>query len=86
MTPELLAEIGALLYGRQWIFPLARDLGDGYNVRTVERWAAGQRPIPDDVKDELRELFEERLGQLWATPTNTFGRVIEAMDALGIVR
>lgn len=40
MTQDLLATIGAALYGPHWIAPLADALG--INVRTLQRWANGQ--------------------------------------------
>lgn len=65
---DALIQAGHALYGATWQTALARDLGprhpDGprekYDDRTLRRWAAGQRPIPDWVLTALRDLLAER--------------------------
>ena len=54
MTPALLAAVGKALYGPLWQSELGRNVGVA--TRTVQRWAAGRRPIPDDLSGELAEL------------------------------
>ena len=60
MNPELLAEIGALLYGPQWQRPLGVALRVSF--RTIQRWAAGA-DMPD-VRAELAELCRRRATRL----------------------
>lgn len=60
--PELLRRAGEALYGGRWQSPLARDLAVA--VRTVQRWAAGDTPIPPGVRTELRHLLDSRAGAI----------------------
>lgn len=62
-TPRaLLAEAGAALYGPLWQSALARDLDVA--VRTMQRWAAGDVPVPDRLMGELRMLVADRRAAL----------------------
>lgn len=54
MTPEQLRAMGEMLYGRDWITPLANALD--INVRNVERWSSGARPIPDSILPKFAKL------------------------------
>jgi hypothetical protein len=54
MTPAQFIAWGEALFGSDWKAPLARALG--MNRRTIIRYAAGEREIPDDLLDELRVL------------------------------
>lgn len=47
MTPEEFARLGALIYGKEWQSALARRIR--VEARTVRRWKAGERPIPEWV-------------------------------------
>lgn len=60
----LLHEIGQALYGTQWQSDLGRALG--VNVRTVQRWAAGEIVPPAGVYVELLKLARDRSGELGA--------------------
>lgn len=51
MTPKQLEAAGRELYGEQWQTPLADALG--VSDRTVRRWLAGDRAIPDGLAAEL---------------------------------
>jgi hypothetical protein len=62
MTPELLSECGAALYGGRWQSELARDLN--VNDRTVRRWLAGRNPMPPGVALELLRLLRERAADI----------------------
>lgn len=53
----LFSELGAAIYGPQWQSPLARALG--INVRTVQRWAAGESDPPATVMNDLVAMFIE---------------------------
>src|SRR4051794_19888140 len=44
MSPDLLRRIGVALYGEHWHSDLARDLV--VPRRTVQRWEAGDAPVP----------------------------------------
>jgi hypothetical protein len=65
---DTLIQAGRVLYGPAWQSALARDLGplhpdgprDKYDDRTIRRWAAGQRSIPDWALTALRELLRGR--------------------------
>lgn len=48
MTPAQLESRSALLYGPDWQSPLARRIR--VDARTVRRWKAGDRQIPDWVE------------------------------------
>lgn len=59
MTPRAyLAAAGEALYGPRWQSALAADLGVA--DRTLRRWLAGDREIPDSLPDELRALLAAR--------------------------
>ncbi len=62
MNPTELREIGEALYGPRFASQLARDLG--VDVRTMQRWLAGQRSIPHRVRNELRVKIEDRAALL----------------------
>jgi transcriptional regulator with XRE-family HTH domain len=62
---DLLIRGGEALYGPNWQSALARGLG--INVRTVQRWAAGeQHPPPADVLDRLIDHANERIAEIEA--------------------
>lgn len=52
-----LEQYGQLIYGPEWVSPMARDLGVA--LRTVQRWKAMERPIPDSVFEKLRPGLEQ---------------------------
>ena len=58
----LLIETGQALYGQQWQTALARDLG--VSDRTMRRWVAEARSLPEGVRADLRRLCVERGAQL----------------------
>lgn len=63
---QTLCAIGQVLYGTQWQSQLARDLG--ISLRTAQRWARGQYPIPPGVWRDLAALCDTRGNDLldWA--------------------
>lgn len=54
---DLLVQTGEALFGEQWQSALARELDVA--VRSVQRWTAGERDVPD-VRAELRDLVTAR--------------------------
>jgi hypothetical protein len=58
MTRDQLTAVGEALYGLRWQSALSRDLNVA--LRTVQRWDAGERGIPDTLSDDLRALLEQR--------------------------
>ena len=54
----LLSEIGEALYGPRWQSELARVLG--VNIRTAQRWAAGDTTPPPGVYADLAKIAGER--------------------------
>ena len=52
---KLLREIGEALDGEQWQSALARRLC--ITVRTVQRWVAGDVPLPPERQVELVDYF-----------------------------
>lgn len=59
MTPALLTEIGAAMYGEtSWKTPLAADLGVA--MRTISRWENGDFAIPEGLRDDLARLLQEK--------------------------
>lgn len=54
----MIRELGTALYGAQWQSPMAKALG--INLRTVQRWAAGQNRSPDAVLIELAALLRAK--------------------------
>ena len=65
MDPGLLAACGQALHGREWVAPLARDLG--VSERTVFRWRAGSHAPADPeawprIKAELRAMLAKHQG------------------------
>ena len=66
MTSDLLRRVGAALYGQHWHSELAHDLG--VLRRTVQRWAAGDAPIPPTARRNLSRLVaarQDELGKLY---------------------
>jgi hypothetical protein len=68
VTPEQLAIIGdSTLSPDRWQSPLARILG--INLRTLQRYASGESPIPPDVAArlymmvDLAEIAAARIGK-----------------------
>jgi ribosome-binding protein aMBF1 (putative translation factor) len=51
--------VGTALYGPEWQSPMATDLG--VNVRTVQRWAAGETQPREWVWSQLARLVPLRL-------------------------
>lgn len=58
MTRNQLNAVGEALYGLRWQAALSRDLNVA--LRTVQRWDAGERGIPDTLSDDLRALLKQR--------------------------
>lgn len=58
MTPATFRETGEALFGPTWQTELARQLDVA--VRTVQRWASGERGIPLTLCWELSELCQTR--------------------------
>jgi hypothetical protein len=61
---DLLRETGLLLYGPNWIGPMADNLNVG--VKTVQHWAAGRRDfhLNGNIADRLVDLIDLRLMDL----------------------
>jgi hypothetical protein len=60
MTPKLLKKVGEVLFpGRNWKSGLAKALN--VCTLTVERWAKGDYPIPDDRAGDIYDLVHLRL-------------------------
>jgi DNA-binding transcriptional regulator YiaG len=55
MTPDDLMRRSSLLYGEDWQSPLARRVR--VDARTVRRWKAGDREIPEWL-DAFLDLLE----------------------------
>lgn len=62
MTPDMLAVAGRALYGERWQTSLANDLRIG--DRVLRRWLAGETPIPDGIKTEVRALMVKRVEEM----------------------
>jgi hypothetical protein len=54
----LLLRVGTMLYGPSWQTSLAEALG--VNLRTVQRWAAGERLPGNDTWGKLADLVRRR--------------------------
>jgi len=66
MTSNLLCRVGAALYGQHWHSELAHTLG--LNRRMVQRWEAGDSPIPPTLPRNLARLVaarQDELGKLY---------------------
>jgi hypothetical protein len=55
---DILRRSGEALHGERWQAPLARDLGVA--LRTLQRWTAGDNPIPPGVWPDLCKLLAAR--------------------------
>jgi len=67
MTSDLLRRVGAALYGQHWHSELAHDLA-------VQRWAAGDAPIPPTARRNLSRLVaarQDELGKLYRELTSS---------------
>lgn len=58
----MLHRVGRALYGPEWQTPLANALG--INIRTVQRWAAGDFNPPPGVWADMLPLLTERREEL----------------------
>ena len=61
MTPELLRQIGEALDSERWQTAMARRRGVA--VRTIQRWDAEQRAVPD-LRVELAADIDARIAEL----------------------
>jgi len=57
MDIDYFEQVGTLLFGDQWIIPMARALG--VNRRTIYKWKV-QATVPDPVADKLQALVAQR--------------------------
>jgi hypothetical protein len=62
LTSFTLRKAGFALYCEQWRSELARALG--VTDRTVRRWAYDEYAIPDDARESIMELCQERVEML----------------------
>lgn len=78
MTPrDTIEAAAALMYGGEWQSPLARDLGVA--VRTVQRWARGDSPVPARVPAEIAAIASG-----WASGVSDQPRRIQLQEAARI--
>ncbi|WP_200931866.1 hypothetical protein [Methylobacterium sp. Leaf85] len=71
-STTVLARVGTILIGRDWQRPMARLLGqlhptgprETMDPRLIQRWAVGERRVPDWVIPKLSELLEKRATEL----------------------
>lgn len=56
---ELLKSAGIALYGERWQSDIARALKIN-DSRRIRQWMAGERPIPQGVFNDLKQLLESR--------------------------
>lgn len=65
MTKEELHTIGHALYGTHWQTQIANAItnlnGDALDVRRVQQWACGARPVPNWLLPELKVLAQKRM-------------------------
>lgn len=52
-------QLAEALHGERWQAPLARNLG--VNLRTVQRWAAGQNEPSATVVEQLRQMLAAKI-------------------------
>jgi hypothetical protein len=52
-----LREVGEAIWGAEWVSPLARTVGVA--VRTAQRWASGDSPVPEYVFEALAPTISE---------------------------
>ena len=86
MTPDTLASIASLLYGRSWQTALAEAMG--VQRRTVCYWASGQVAVPEKrVLAHLDAELQKRAAQIDAarrvTRSGSAGRSHDAGDRAG---
>jgi hypothetical protein len=58
VTPQILAEVGRMLHGEDFVAALARDLK--MNVRNLQRMLANTAPIPQGVRFDILRLIDAR--------------------------
>ena len=59
LSPDQLADVGRLLYGRQWQTPLAEALG--ISSRSMRYLAAGNRRFHEGFAKDLAEILGTKL-------------------------
>jgi hypothetical protein len=57
-----LVEVGRLLFGERWQSDLARALGT--SSRMVRYWVAGTHARPEDLRQRLAGLLQERVDNM----------------------
>ncbi len=63
MTPEAFRSAGLTIWGSSWQFAMADALG--VSTRTINRWAKGERAIPEGILGEIQErVVPERIAAL----------------------
>lgn len=65
-----LISAGQAMYGDRWQTDLARDLGLS-DARRIRQWVTGDRPIPDGVMVDIKNLLKERKANIDAVLSNT---------------
>lgn len=64
MTPSSFIQIGMKLFGRGWQTDIAEQLGVA--PRTVRRWIAGERSMPEDISLRVHRVIDKRALDLQA--------------------
>lgn len=63
---DTLDKVGNALFGPNWQTPLAKELA--VNLRTMQRWASAETPMPERIWAEIGEICRQRSEALanWA--------------------
>jgi hypothetical protein len=68
MTKDQLHAIGRALYGTHWQTQIANAItnlnSDALDVRRVQQWACGARPVPVWLLPELKTLAQKRMQEI----------------------
>ena len=76
---ELLIRGGKALYGPKWQSPLARGLG--IDLRSIQRWVAGDRHLSLGVLHQLVEHCRERTAEIEKARDEIAQRLPLTLDA-----
>lgn len=68
VTKNQLHTIGRALYGTHWQTQIANAItnlnGDSLDVRRIQQWACGARPVPAWLLPELKALAQKRMQEI----------------------
>jgi hypothetical protein len=54
--PDIIAQVGRLVYGDHFLAPMARDLP--CNPRNLSRWLSGESDVPEGLGEDVLRIWD----------------------------